>query len=117
MTEGADLDAAHGKLIEAVGRLARPDGLSDTEVTAARFAFAQQLGPIDVDAIALPANVSKAMARANVEQQRMMKELAWGDLSSYAKRANDLKGAQVRAAAKRYLDTKLATIVRIVPAS
>jgi predicted Zn-dependent peptidase len=111
----ADLGALEAKLLEHVGRMAKRDALAEAEVLQVRAFLPQMMGDVDLDTIPLPPNVTKMMARGNVELQRMTREIAWGDLSAYAKRARAVDGKAIRAAVGRHLDPAKATIVRLEP--
>jgi zinc protease len=112
----ADIDALKDLLLKKVTRLASPEGLGDADLAQARLVFAQLTQPVNLDAVPLPPNVSKMMARANIELQKMMREAVWGDLPGYAKRVAALDAAGVRAALRRHLGAEGAVIVRIEPA-
>jgi hypothetical protein len=55
------------------------------------------------------------MARANLELQRMMREILWGDLEASGRRVAALNTAGVRGAVRRHLDPKRATLVVVGP--
>ncbi len=74
------------------------------------------IGFIDVDTIPLPPGVSRSSARANVELQRLTRELSWGDPASYRKRTEAVDSRAVRDAVARHLDPARATIVHLGPA-
>ena len=69
-----------------------------------RGAVGQMLGFVDVDTIQLPPGASRSMVRANVELQRLVKELSWGDPASYKARIDAVDAQAVRGAAARHLD-------------
>jgi predicted Zn-dependent peptidase len=110
-----DPEALQDKLLEHVARLTRPDGLRDLEVALSRKRFAEMVGPVDLDKLQLPPNYPKIMARANIELQKMMNEIAAGDLAAYAHRVEALNAAAVREAIARHLDPKNVIVVRLEP--
>jgi hypothetical protein len=55
------------------------------------------------------------MKRTNQELQRMGKEIAWGDVDSYAARVEAPDGEAVRAAVARHLSPEEAVVVRVIP--
>jgi zinc protease len=114
---GADLGALQAKVLDRVAALAKPEGWKEGEVDRLRNMLAQMLMiDIDLDKLTLPPQVTKTMARANVELQRMMKSLVWGDLDAYRKRLGEVKPDAVDGVIGKYLVPKSASIVRVQPA-
>ncbi len=113
---GADPGSLEAKILDRVGKLARPDAPAILESVRTRAAVGQLTSLIDIDAIPLPPGVSRSSARANIELQSMTRELAWGDATSYRKRLGAVDSAAVRDAVARHLDPARATIVRLGPA-
>ncbi|MBI1854018.1 MAG: insulinase family protein [Planctomycetes bacterium] len=112
-----DVDALESKLLDRIARLATPDGIGDPEVRMACAQYQQLAGPVDVDKLPLPPNVSRSLARSNVELQRMMRAAQWGDVAAYVKRLGAIDAKAVRDAAARYLDPKTATVVKLRPSA
>ena len=112
---GADVASLEAKILDRVGKLSGQGAPTEAEVAALRAAAGQMLGFVDVDTIPLPPGMSRSVVRANVELQRLVKELSWGDPASYKARIDALGARAVRDAAARYLDPAAATIVRLGP--
>ena len=114
---GADLEALKAKLMDGVAELAKPEGWKEGDVDRLRKYLAQMLMiDIDLDKLALPPRVTKTMARTNIELQRMMKSMIWGDLDAYRKRLDEVKPDAVHGVIGKYLVPKSASIVRVQPA-
>ena len=113
----ADIEALESRILDRVGKLSGQGAPTVFEVMPMRTSAVQMLGFLDVDALALPPGVTRSQVRANVELQRLIRELSWGDLSSYKARIEAVRPAAVRGAAARYLDPAKATIVRLSPKS
>jgi predicted Zn-dependent peptidase len=109
---GVDLKTLETKVLAQVGRLSQP---SDLELAQSRTGLAQVLRPIDLDSIPLPPNVPRILALGNMELQKLRYELAWGDLSAYAKRVELVSTKSLREAATRHLRPANATVVRLGP--
>jgi hypothetical protein len=114
---GSDLEKLEQKVLDHVKRLSKPEGLADGDVTMARAGLLQPLDGVDLDAIALPPNVSRSMALGNLELAAMRLVLAWGDLPPYMVRLKGVKGPLLRRAVTRHLDPARATVVRLEPKS
>lgn len=112
----ADPAKAKDKLLELVARYGDRDRIKDGDWNLLRSQFGFMAKPVDLTKTSLPAHVSKVMARANMEIQRMMKEIVWGDLDAYAKRVAEAKPEALRAAAAKHLAADKACIVHVVPA-
>lgn len=113
---GADVAMLEAKILDRVGKLSGQGAPTEAEVAALRASVGQMLGFVDGDTIPLPPGMSRTLARANVELQRLLKELSWGDPASYKARIDALDARAVRDAAARHLDPKAATVVRLGPA-
>jgi predicted Zn-dependent peptidase len=111
----ADLDVLRDRVLAHITRLSKPGGLRSSEMTQLRFSMPHRMGTVNVEGLRLPPNVSRLTARGNIELQRMAKEIVWGDLAAYVKRAEHVKATDLARATGRYLDAKKATIVRIEP--
>src|SRR5262249_25650486 len=79
----ADPRGLAAQLLDRVGKLAQEPGLSEAELAMLQPWFVQLAKRQDLKNVPLPANVSRTMARANLELQRMMREILWGDLEAY----------------------------------
>ncbi len=112
---GADAASLEAKILDRVGKLSGPGAPTFLEVAPMRGAAGQMLGFVDVDTIQLPPGASRSMVRANVELQRLVKELSWGDPASYKARIDAVDARAVRDAAARHLDPARATVVRLGP--
>jgi predicted Zn-dependent peptidase len=112
-----DVEALEAKILDRVARLEKTGGVTDGEVRATCGQLEQIAGPIDVDTMPLPPNVSRSLARANIELQRAMRGAQWGDLAAYSKRLAGVDAKAVREAVARWLDAKKATIVRLRPSA
>lgn len=112
---GADAASLEAMLLDRVGKLSGQGAPTVVEVAPSRASAGQMLGSLDVDTVALPPGVTRSQVRANVELQRLLKELSWGDPSSYKARIDLVSPGAVRDAASRHLDPARATIVRLGP--
>ena len=111
---GADLDALRGRLLDQVARLNTPDGLAPLPLLQARMALGNTIRPGEMATLFAPAG-TRVLTRTNQELQRLGKELGWGDLDAYARRANALDAAAVRAAVANALAPGKAVVVRVEP--
>ncbi len=109
----ARLGAVRQIVAAQVERLAAKDGIGGAEIDFARAELRQLLEPGE---IAVPPQVPRLLALGNIELQRMMRALAWGDLAAYAERLGRADARGVSAAAKR-LDPKRAVAVELRPAA
>ena len=87
------------------------------DVGVARLQLAQLTKPVNLANTSLPPNVTRTLARANVELQRMMHEIIWGDLAAYLQRLDALQRDAVVAAMAQHLVANQAVIVYIEPAA
>jgi zinc protease len=113
----ADAEKVRLLVLGRIDRLIHGDGLTSVDVGVARMQFAQFLKPTNLDNTPLPPSVTKTMARSNIELQRMMYEIVWGDLAAYVKRLDALQRDAVIAAMAKHLDAKQVTVVQIEPAA
>ncbi|MCL6547162.1 MAG: insulinase family protein [Bryobacteraceae bacterium] len=114
---GADLGALEGKVMDMVAELTKPEAWKEGEVDRLRKFVAQMLMiDVDLDKLPLPPKVTKTMARTNIELQRMMRSMIWGDLDAYLKRLDEVKPDAVHGVVGKYLVPKSASIVRVQPA-
>ena len=109
------LESLEAKILDRVGKLSGQGAPTSSRSPRCAAAVGQMLGFVDVDTIPLPPGVSRSMVRANVELQRLVKELSWGDPASYRKRIDAVDARAVRDAAARHLDPARATVVRLGP--
>lgn len=110
----ADLGDLKAKVLDRVAALAKPDDLKAGDVDQLRKSLIQMhMTDVDLDKIPLTMRVTKTMARANLEIQRLMKTLAWSDWNAYRKRIEAVKPEAVREVIGKYLVPKLASVVRI----
>ena len=79
LEKDADAEAVRKLLLDRVARMTTPDGWPDVQITRMKQEFVQMLQPIDLEKLQLPPNVSKAMARGNLELQRMIREIVVAD--------------------------------------
>lgn len=113
---GVDLDAVKSQLFDRLAALAKPEVWTPANLDRLRASLGGMLGDgIDVDKVPLPPRVTRSMARANIELQRMLRVLAWGDLDAYRKRLATVTPDAARTAAAR-LTPASATVVRVQPA-
>lgn len=111
---GVDLEAIHARIMDIVAEMAVPRRWTDEEADRLRHLLDQMVfGGVDIDTIPLPPGLTKTMLRANVEIQRMMKSLVWGDLDAYRKRLGDVAAAAVPDVMRRYLAPEAASVVRV----
>lgn len=109
-----ELNIIKDKVAAALASL--PAGFSDSSLERSRRTFAQlMMIDTDLSKVVLPARVSRTMARANIEIQRMAKSLVWGDFDAYRKRLEAVKPEAARLAARRYLAPELGAVILIEP--
>lgn len=110
----ADLGDIRKAVLDRVTGLAKPEAWTKTEVTRLREQTDQLLGAdVDVDKLTLPKRVTKTMAVAQMELQRMSKALVWGEVDAYRKRLAAVTPEEVAAAVAKHLPAKEATVVRV----
>ena len=110
----ANLRAIQNKIAAAVASL--PAGFTDASLERSRNSLTQlMMIDVDLSKMALPARVTRTMARANIEIQRLTKSLIWGDLDAYRKRLSAVKPEAARQAVLKYLTPELAAVVAIEP--
>lgn len=110
---GADLRDLETRLLDRVDRLGREGGIGEAEVAQSRAWLMSALrpgGPPEV-----PPGVPRVLALANSELQVMMREIAWGDLSAYAKRAEAIDPEGLRSVVSKHLGRDRAFVVRLGP--
>lgn len=108
----ADLSELKKLVLDHVAALAEPETWKKGEADRLCTLFAQILMlDADVEKMPLPPRVTRTMARTNLELQRMVKTLAWGDLAAYRKRLGVVTAESIAAAAGKYLKPKAATVV------
>ncbi len=112
---GAEVEAVRERVMKHVDQLARPDGVGETEVAAARRRIDQSLRPGGLSRFFSSLRGSQLMDRANQELVIMGKLFAYGDLKSYASRVEAVSSQSVREAAARHLSARQAVIVRVEP--
>jgi zinc protease len=112
---GADPAAARAKLLAHVEQLARPGGLGDVPANQARFQLRGTLKTPSLEGLTLPPQVTKTMALANMELQRLLREAVWGDVAAYSRRLDGVTADQVRSAVARHLTDKTLTEAHIRP--
>lgn len=113
---GVDLDEVKSQLLDRVAAIAKPEMWTPATLDRLRASLGGMLGNgIDIDKMPLPPRVSRSMARANVELQRVLRTLSWGDLDAYRKRLAAVTPDEARASAAR-LTPAAATVVRVQPA-
>lgn len=111
---GADLGALKAKVLERTADLAKPESWKDGELNRLRRSLSQlMMADVDLDKAPLPPRVTKTMARANIELQRLAKSMVWGDLDGYQEQLNAVTPEAVLAAISTHLDPKSAAVVRI----
>lgn len=113
---GADVGALEAAILDRVARLSAGGAPDEAEVAALRVGAGQMLGFIDAASIPLPPGLSRSAAGVNIELQRLIKELSWGDPVTYKARLDAVSARSVRDAAARHLVPGAATIVRLGPA-
>jgi predicted Zn-dependent peptidase len=111
----ADAEKAKSHVLGWLERLVKGDGLTTIDLGVARMQVNQLTKPVNFGNTPLPPNVTRTLARANVELQRAMHEVIWGDLPAYVQRLEALQRDGVVAAMTKHLDAKKATIVYIEP--
>ena len=110
----ADLDGVKTTVFDKVAALAKPAAWTKADVERLRKQLGRKLMfDTDLDKITLPPRVTKTMARAQMELQRMTKTLAWGDLDAYRKRLDEVTGEQIATAVDKHLTAKGAAVVRV----
>jgi hypothetical protein len=112
---GTDFDALEAKVRNHVAKLSQRAATSDVEIMQMRMGMVQMVGPVNLDAIPLPPNVSRVMALGNVELGAMRNALAWGDLPAYTGKLKAVDGPKLRDVVARHLDPAKATVVRLEP--
>jgi predicted Zn-dependent peptidase len=111
----ADLSALENRLLDQVERLGRRDGIGALEVGRSRTWLLSSLRPGSLESVTLPPGVTRIVARANIELQVMMRELAWDDAPAYARRVEAVNVDGLRDAARRHLARNRAVVVRVAP--
>ncbi|MCU0705225.1 MAG: sigma-70 family RNA polymerase sigma factor [Fimbriiglobus sp.] len=107
------LDDVRKAVLERVTTLADPKTWKPAEVKRLRGQLDPLFSPVELNAISLPPRVTKTMALAQLELNRMSKVLAWGEPDDYRKRLEAVTSEAVIAAVKKHLTTNAATVVRV----
>jgi|GEM_PF-4300049 len=112
---GADLKALEAQLLDQVQRLGQREGIGAAELARARTWLMPSLRPESLVEGSRPLGVPRILVQANLELQVMIREMAWGDLPSYAARVEAVSLDTARAAVSKHLNRRQAVIVRIAP--
>lgn len=112
---GVDFAELEAKVLDRVRDLSGPRAAGDADIAQFRAAVGPMMGLVDVDALRFLTRSRRSHMRAQVELQRMLTELSWGDLSSYKARVDAIDAGAVRGAIARHLAPGRATIVRLGP--
>lgn len=107
-------DALRKCVVSEVGRLGQP-GAFDDRALRSLCGQIEQLRQADLDSIPLPAGMTRAMGRTNIELQRLRVEMIAGDFDRFVAKLRAVTPEAASAAIARWLLPDRATIVEVAP--
>ena len=108
-------DTLRKQVVAEVDRLAQPDGLDEMELRSCCNELDEYFLKTDLDKVPLPPEISRTLARGNVELQRLSVEIVAGDFDQLLTKMKAVSPEAAAAAVRKWLAADRACIVEVVP--
>jgi hypothetical protein len=110
----ARFDEVRKLIIGEVERLARPGSLDDAAVHSVGNQL-DEFQKTDLDNVPLPPAMTRTMARANIELQRLAVEIVAGDFDAFLRKLKAVTPEDTTAAIGKWLSPERACVVEVAP--